>query len=252
MIVRALALAVSTLTILPVPLGKGRPASEEEVAASRWGYPVVGLAFGAVLAGLAWGLDRLHVSSGATAFVVVVAWAALSGGFHLDGLADSADGLLMIGEADRRLAAMKDPHVGSFGVVALTLDLAGKLLLVAGLPPTVRPRALFLAAFVGRTLLLLVASLARYARREGTARTVIEATRRGEGLIALALLMAIANVIGRASPGLTSAVVGAGLVSGLAWRAKRTIGGVTGDILGASVELAEIAVLLIWTIGAGR
>src|SRR6185312_5689789 len=106
---------------------RGRPPTERELAASRFAYPLVGLAIGLIVAGLSDVLARLGAAPSLAAGVLVVAGALISGGLHLDGLADTCDGLFMPrGDSQRRLDAMRDPHVGSFGVIAIVLALIVK------------------------------------------------------------------------------------------------------------------------------
>jgi adenosylcobinamide-GDP ribazoletransferase len=244
-ILRALRVAVQFLTIIPVPPRfSGGEATEADVAAARYAFPVVGLGIGVALAGLSGALSYGHAAPLLASFVLVAAWAGITGGLHLDGLADSSDGLFLFGDADRRLNAMRDPHVGSFGLLAIVLTVMGKFAALAPLVGRRRALALLGAAAVSRTLILVAAGLAPYARRQGTGQTVIEAT---------TVIDSLWSVVG--ALGLGALLAGeAGLIASaaallVAWSlthlANQRLGGVTGDILGAVVELGELVYLVV-------
>jgi adenosylcobinamide-GDP ribazoletransferase len=241
--IRAVRLAVAFLTILPVRFRDGaiRPA---DLAASRFAYPVVGGAIGLALAALSLGLDRLGASLALTAFLLVAAGIAITGGLHLDGLADTADGLFLGGGPERRLAVMRDPHVGSVGVLALVLAILGKYAALCSLSGRSRALAILGAAVLSRALILVAAGSAPYARCEGTGRLLVEATTPRDALGAAALVFALGLAFARL-PGL----VASGAVLGLAWAftrlANRRLGGITGDILGALVEMGELTFLVV-------
>ncbi len=147
-----LATALRFLTILPLP---GRAEVTEEVLgrATAW-FPLAGALIGAILAG-AGALAGLLWSPFAVRVLVVGGWAALTRGLHLDGLADSADGLLGGRTRERRLAIMKDSRIGTFGVVALIGLLAVKLAFLAELQDMALWRLLVPACALARWAMLL-------------------------------------------------------------------------------------------------
>lgn len=239
---RAVRLALAFLTVVRVPIRDGE-VTPAGLAEARFAYPVAGLAIGLVLATLSEALRRAGATPGPSAFLLVAAGVALSGALHLDGLADSADGLFLWGDADRRLAVMRDPRVGSFGVVALALVLLGKFAALDAIHGPARSLAVLGAATIARALILIPAGMAPYARPEGTGRSVIDAANPRDALGAAML----ASAVGLASAGLAglmAASVAVVVVLVLTQSAWRKLGGVTGDILGASVELAELSFLL--------
>ncbi len=240
--VRALKLAAAFLTVVPIRFGPDE-VSEADLARSRYAYPPVGVAIGLALAGLSWALAKVGAAPGLSAFVIVAAWAALTGGLHLDGLADTADGLFLWGDRDRRLHVMRDPHVGSFGLTAVVLVLLGKYAVLSGLGGPFRGRAVFGAAVIGRVLVLVSAGSAGYARPQGTGRILIDATTFGNAIEAALLVLILGVVVGGWS-GLAAGVVSLGLAWGLTRLASARLGGVTGDTLGALVESGELFVLL--------
>ena len=184
-----------------------------------------------------------------SAVLIVAAWAALTGGLHLDGLADCADGLLLPVDRIRRLETLRDPSVGAFGVITLVLAL---LLKTAAVAAAVDPvAALLLAPLWARWTLLLGA-------RQPSARVEGLGARFAAGLtpsilaqaLASALLATVLIVLWRGHfllAGLAILAAHGAAVAVIAL-ARRRLGGVTGDVLGLIVEGSEVAVLLVFAI----
>jgi adenosylcobinamide-GDP ribazoletransferase len=244
--------ALSLLTILPVA---PEPApTADDVAASGPAFPVVGLLLGALL-GLFAAVAAWPDRPGLMAVVVLAIWLAMTGGLHFDGFADCCDGLLGTRSATDRLRIMKDPHLGSFALAG-----GGLLLLIKAAALTellVRTGSqtgwvVLASVTVARTLVLTVAAGAHYPRPDGTGRGLIEATRAWQGVMA-AVLAVSAALLAVPALGWWLALQGglAALAISLAVRAlaERRLGGVTGDVLGAAIELAEAALLLAAALG---
>jgi adenosylcobinamide-GDP ribazoletransferase len=247
---RAVRLALAFLTILPVPI-RDDEVSPDRLADSRFAYPLVGALIGLMLAALSEGLQGIGARPGPSAFLLVAAGVMASGGLHLDGLADAADGLLPRGEPARRLAAMRDPHLGSFGVAAMVLVLLGKFAALEAMNGPGRSLALLGGATISRSLVLVSAGLAPYARPEGTGRFLVEATTRRDAALGSALALAVGLAAG-GPVGLVASAVAALVSLTISRMALTTIGGVTGDTIGAAVELGDLAFLLLPCLVAGR
>lgn len=238
---RAFAAAVSLLTRLPI--GNRVTIDGDDVARSLAWLPLVGVGLGGVLA-LAGRLLEGRLDTWPTAALIVSFWALATGAIHLDGLADSADGL---GGRDRaeRLAIMRDSSIGSFGALALVLVLVLKTGLVAGV--LVRGHHLWLLAIpaIARAASAGLSVALPYARDDGTGAALVTAQgHRGERL-AVALATAVVAAFACARLRGVIALAAAALVAVVIGRmAQRRIGGVTGDVLGATIELAECAALL--------
>ena len=233
-------LALGLLTTIPAPLVPYRP--EGLGRASRW-FPVVGLLLGVLLAGVYWLVGRWF-SPLITGALVTAVWAALTGGLHLDGLADCCDGLLASVPRQRRLEIMRDPHVGAFGVIGLILVL---LLKVAALSSLSAPLPALLIAPMWARALIVLAARQPAARPGGMG----DALRSGltPALLAQSLIVPlVATLIAGWVAWLTwPAVAASWLVClGVVSLAHARIGGVTGDVFGAVVELSEIAILLVF------
>ncbi len=229
----ALWIAIGFLTTLPVPTHDLAPDAMRRAA--PW-FPLVGLGIGALLAGAAWAAGWLFPPA-VTAVLVVALWAALTGALHLDGLADCGDGLLPPVSRERRLEIMRDPRVGAFGVTVLVLVLLLKAAALASLAVTWP--ALLLAPLWARWL-ILVAARRPSARPGGMGASlgpVLEARR-----LALTALLPIALTggVGVWHWPVIAAAGGAVLAAlGVLWPAQRRLGGVTGDVFGAVVEVSE-------------
>ena len=231
--------ALRYLTIVPLP---GRRGPGNLGRAAGW-FPVVGLGLGACIALASLAADRL-VPPGVGAMLLIAFWAGLTGGLHIDGLADTCDGLGGGWSRERALSIMRDARSGPFGVTAIVLVLGLKAAAVATLPEGLAWRALVLAPVLGRTGPLLLVRFCPPARTEGAGHALATGARwptlASGGLVAV--LVSVATL------GLWSVVALA--VSALlawAWAAylRRRIGGFTGDTLGALVELTEAVVLTL-------
>ncbi len=231
-------------------------------------FPLVGAAIGAA-EGLTWiGLRRMLPALPAAAIVVAID-AACTGALHLDGLADTADGLFAHVPHRERLTIMADPAVGTFGTLALGLSITLRTAALASTTPS--PALLAALGMSARSTMVLGSRLLPYARREGlatsflptTARTAVTssgpivpaaersvehviggegAPRRDHAVIAAALGLGCAFTLASASRGRRGgAAVAAGAASGAALLllARRRLGGFTGDVLGAAGTICE-------------
>jgi len=242
--------AVRFLTIVPVPFGRGE--SRDAVGGSQAYFPLVGLGLGLALVGVDQGLERV-LPDAPRAWLVVLALAALSGGMHLDGLADSADGLLGAGgrTPEERLAIMRDARVGAYGVLALIAVLFLKWSALLSLSHGLRAEALLLTPCLGRATIVVGAWAFPYARPAGLGLAVHQAAGSTHLAVAAAVALAAAGaLLGWGGLAVAVTVVAAALVAG-GW-ASRRLGGMTGDVHGALVEVTEAVTLLLVAGGAQR
>lgn len=225
------------LTRLP---GGAHPETDRELGRSVPWFPVVGAVVGAVSGGAYWGL---HGPLGGTlaAVLAVAAGVIATGGFHEDGLADTADSLGGTSRA-RRLEIMKDSRLGAFGVLALVLSTLVRVFAVSSLAPVDGLVSLVLAHMVGRAVALGAMGVAPAAAGAGLGHNYAAHLPRAWTLAAVVAVAAAAVSLGpSAATGLAAAVAGAALVGLVAWRA---FGGTTGDVLGAIEQVGEMAVLV--------
>jgi adenosylcobinamide-GDP ribazoletransferase len=233
-----LRLAIGLLTRLPLP---GEPDMTRGAAAA-WAWPLAGLA-PALLAGLAIWLSS-GLGAGLSAALALAVMAMVTGAMHEDGLADTADGLWGGWTVDRRLEIMKDSHIGTYGVLALILSVLARWSLLAGLIAAGHALpALMAAALLSRVPMVALMAWMPPAREGGLSRAVgrpsMEAAAIGAGVALLLALILTGGGAIWAALAVTLVALGIGALA----RAK--IGGQTGDILGASQQLAEIAALAI-------
>lgn len=229
-----LALAVSFLTVLPV-----RPRGPADLGAAAAWFPAVGALIGALAGGVRVGAEPVVGATAAT--VLAMGTLVLStGALHQDGLADTADGLGVRGDTERRLAVMRDSATGAFGVLAL---MGWALLLLAALVPLSQLEALaalVTAGALSRWAALLHAAAAPPAGADGLGAGF------RVGRIALPFASACAVVVAVVAagpwPGLVAIAITPAIALLSAWAARRAIGGRTGDTIGATVAVAEVAV----------
>ncbi len=246
-----LRLALSWLTVLPVP---GPATVDRRVAARaiRWAA-AVGLLLGAATAGVLFGLTALGLPALVAGLAAVATPALLTRGMHLDGLADTADGLGCYGPPERALAVMRDGGAGPFAVVTLIVTVglqAATLAALAGTPA--RWAAVPLALVTGRaTFAWCCRARVPAARPDGLGALVA-----GGQPVPIAVLgwlaltaVAVLAVPSRPWQGPVAVLLAAGVTVILSAHAVRRLGGITGDVLGAAAELATTVVLVVATAG---
>ena len=236
--------AFALLSRLPLPNHRATGAQ------SAWAWPLVGAVLGALGATLASAALWLGVTPGVTAALVLALGAMLTGGLHEDGLSDSADGLYGGWTRGRRLEIMKDSRVGSYGVLALVLvTFARWSALTALLVFGDHWAALVATGALSRAPMALIMALLPNARGTGFSHATGQPSQT-TALVALALSLALAaGLVGWAVLPMLGAALGVGVL--LSVSALRRIGGQTGDILGASQQLAETACLAVLSARAG-
>lgn len=230
--------AFALLTRLPLP------GHAPQGARSAWAWPVAGAVVGAGASLIAVAADVFALPAGVTAAAAMAVLAMLTGALHEDGLADTADGFFGGHTPDRRLAIMKDSHIGSFGTLALILvTLARWSALTALCAGGHGAVALITAGAASRVPMVALMAALPNARGDGLSHSVgrPDATRAvwaGSVAAALTLVLAPWSLVW-----LVASLVA--LTAGLGALATRRIGGQTGDVLGASQQLADAACLAI-------
>lgn len=228
--------ALSFLTIL------GRGTSPRP--GSLLYFPIVGVLIGLAVGYAWWGAAHVWAAPVAAGVALAVD-AALTGMLHLDGLSDSADGLLPPMDRARRLAVMHDPAVGAFGAVTLIIVLLLRFSALASSAPA--PLAVAAVWCVSRTAMAVIALSMRYARADGLVSAFLGARSRVALTASVLLGVVISVPLALLEPRwwgllvLGCAAAGSWLVAAFA---RARIGGFTGDVLGAAGVLGETAGLL--------
>lgn len=232
--------ALSLLTILPAG-DMAIPESGDTGRAALW-FPFIGVLIGFITA-VGWGIFKLLVPIFPADVLTLFLWVMLTGALHLDGLADCCDGLLCAAPREKRLKIMADPHIGTFGVAGLIMALGLKFSALYSLPPQSTFFILIFAACLSRWTILLMAKQP-LARNEGMAADMAAGLEKryiiAAGIIPMVLMAAggwkavICTVLA-----LITAI-------GIYTLARKRIGGVTGDVLGLTIEVSEIVILLTY------
>ena len=249
---RSLLLAVGFLTVLPMRV---RDATMREVGHAGMWFPIVGFFMGLTVGAIHLVFLQFFTPLLAATLTVVL-WIALTGGLHLDGLADCCDGLFVSALPERRLEIMRDPRVGSFSVIGLVLMIALKIIAINsiitsqtsapifGIFNTYFPIGVFvLAMTISRWVILLVA-LQPQARANGMGAEFARGITRRTIIIAaiVPILFVVACFI---SWQMIIPIVAAHAIAFIAIRIARVrLGGVTGDVMGLTVEVSEVIILL--------
>jgi adenosylcobinamide-GDP ribazoletransferase len=245
-------LAITLLTAVPLPGSRRSDAPNGGTALDRRAVvvaislaPVVGLALGGVAAGVLIGCRAAHTGPLLGAVLAIAVLAALTRALHLDGLADTADGLGSRLPAAQALAIMKRSDIGPFGVITLVLTLLVQVSALAQAERVGRgPLGIVVAAVAARLAITLACRRGIPSARPSGLGALVAGTVHPVAAAALAL----AAVAGAAVLGTGYAVaVAVGLTCSLLLTAlaQRRLGGITGDVLGAAAELATTACLLV-------
>lgn len=244
--VRGIRAAFVFLTRLPVG---GFPYREADLVWASAHFPLVGAALGLLLGALA---TLLIPPLGATvaALVVLAVSLLLTGAFHEDGLADTADALGGAFERERILTILKDSRVGTFGAAALMLSLALRAALLARLDAAM-PVALVLTQCVARTSPVWLSWALPYQTPDATSKSRLLGRARGTQAL-LATVWSTLVVFGSVYLGLLGLTRALALFAAaavvallLGWRFRARLGGVTGDFLGALEQVTEVALLVV-------
>lgn len=237
---RHFAVALSFLTSLPVRI---RDVSAMDLGRSIVFFPLVGLVLGLTLSGIE-RLTRGHLAPELVAVGIVALLASLTGGLHIDGLADVFDGLAgRRGDRERMLAIMRDSRIGSLGATALFFALLAKVFAIGAVLRSGALWPLWAFPVAGRWAVTPLVVWFRSARSEGLGQAFHS---HGHSVHVVFATLFAALIIGYAGQQAILPTVAA-LVAALAigvWLDRR-LGGLTGDVYGAAVELSELAFLIV-------
>ena len=229
----------SFLTIIPTS-----NANLETVAKYMYLFPIVGIAIGLVVGSIGFGisffLDPLIVS-----LLVVASLALITGIHHTDGLADFADGLMVKGTKEKKLAAMKDLATGSAGIVAIVLYLVSLIVAFSLSGGYQLFLAILLSEIIAKYSMVLMASLGKSAS-VGSNSPFVELMKNRKKLAITTVITLIPLIALGGTTGLIIFAVGTTFTLFLVALATRSFGGITGDVLGATNELSRLASVLVF------
>jgi cobalamin 5'-phosphate synthase/cobalamin synthase len=242
--------ATAFLTRLRVPVVAG---AVDVGRAARW-FPLIGGLLGGATALIAWTMTEvMDFPAALTATLVVGLGAWATGAIHLDGLADTADGFGGGRDREEVLRIMRDPLIGSYGAAALVFVVGVKVTAIAALLDRGAALPFVVAApAISRWTISALAAWLPYARTEGGLGKSVTHERDTVGLVVATVVTALIAIGALRVDALIVWAFAALTAVWIARTARRRIGGVTGDVFGASVELTETSVLLCGVLLTGR
>lgn len=232
--------AIAFLTRIPVR--RSDAFTLDDVARSQVWFPAVGLLIGALLLGV----DRVAnraLSDPSVDVIIVVALILITGALHLDGLADAADGLFGAHTVERRLAIMHDVHAGTYAIAAIVSVLALKWAGLVAVPSSVRVETLLVVPCVARFAMLLAVGAFPYARGAGMSDGFHRSAWPWAVAIGGATALA-ASVLFLGAGGIFVVLFAGVCALAFGLLCLRLVGGMTGDLYGAIVEITEAATFL--------
>ena len=233
----SLFIALQFLTRIPIKCSFS--INDETLGRSVLYYPLVGFLIGVLLSFLA--LVMSASSDMVATAVVLSAWALITGGLHLDGLADCADAWVGgLGSPQRSLEIMKDPTAGPIAVLVLLLTLLLKFVAVLVLIQHNDLTILMLTPLLGRTAILILMLSTPYVSPQGLAEKIIQNLPYNDTRWVIVISLAFAGLV----MGWANVLLACGVLLWTRYAALSRLGGVTGDVYGAAVELVETAGLL--------
>lgn len=231
-----------------IPVHKEIVVKKPQVTAMYSLLPVIGLVMGAMASAMIWLLQyATDIGPLLIAFLIALMLWAMTGGLHLDGLADTGDAYFSYQNRDKRLEIMGDPRIGAFGTMVLIFAIAGKIIVLAELIPSVSLLALAAGPVVSRIGLSILSAAAKPAKTEGLAayfqrlicRKTVMAAMSAWSMVVLTILFVFCGWA------VAFAFLATAMIATFAYKkwCDKNFGGVTGDLLGAYAEGME---LLLW------
>lgn len=241
-------MAISLFTTIPI----GNQIAWDETSMKKLPnyLPLVGAVIGLISAALYFGLLRLGVNAFLKSVIMVFGFLTLTGGFHMDGLMDTCDGHFSRRDLARRLEIMKDSRVGAFAVMGMVMLTLFKIGVFIEIFEMGSPWWQILAVpILSRILLLLLLKKAPYAKDEGLGKMYGHFNRKWDygawilyALVSLILFCLDIQMI-------WVVVAGIGIAHAFLWWSSKNFGGITGDLLGAFLEMSEAVLLFVLMIG---
>ena len=240
-------LALQFLTVIPLKI---KESSEQKMADSVVYFPLIGLAIGLLLIVVNTLLSYLNFPNLTLNVILVVTLIIVSGGMHLDGLSDTADAFLSGKPKEEMLNIMRDPHVGVMGVLSLASIIFLKIALLFSVNGSLRQEALILMCVASRWSVVPQMFFFPYARKEGKASAFIQGMTLKTFIISTVIVILCASLVWGIK-GLITLLAAVVFVYIIGKLASSKIGGITGDTLGATIELTEVITLLSVCITGG-
>jgi adenosylcobinamide-GDP ribazoletransferase len=238
---KGLFLALQFLTIIPA--GKS-DFQEKDFSQAIFYFPILGIFLGLILWLANWGLTIFSFNALLVNSLLVFLLIILTGALHLDGLADTCDAIFSGKNKEEMLNILRDPHIGTIGVLSLIMIILLKISLLISLVPSMKGISLLSMCVLGRWAALLAIFLFPYARREGKAKPFFSQMNRRVFLLSSAVTLVFLAIFWA---WWTMVLIGLIALSTFSFGkfVKNKIGGITGDTLGAMIEITEVFTLFI-------
>lgn len=229
----------SFLTIIPVG-----NSDLQTIAKHMYLFPIVGIAIGLLVGSAAYGLS-LFLEPLVVGLLISGMLALITGIHHIDGLSDFADGLMVRGTKERKLQVMRDPAVGSAGIFAIILYVAGTVIAISSMRGFELFQAILIGEIIAKFSMVLLASLGPSAW-EGSNSLFVQNMRNRKKLAIAAAITVASIFILRNDAGFLALGVGITLTLIILAVSRRSFGGISGDIMGATNEITRLASLLVF------
>mgnify|MGYP001432727506 FL=1 len=229
----------SFLTIIPTG-----NSNLETIAKYMYVFPIVGITIGLIVGSIGFGLS-LFLDPLIVSLLVVASFAIITGIHHTDGLADFADGLMVKGTKEKKLAAMKDLTTGSAGIVAIVLYIVGLIIVISQFTGYQLFLSILLSEIFAKFSMVLMASIGKSASL-GSNSPFVELMKNRQKLVLASIITLIPLIVLGGTTGLLVFGVGVTLTLFLVGLSAKSFGGITGDVFGATNELTRLASLLIF------
>jgi len=241
--IRSLILMFQFMTRLPIPIEI--EMDKETISKGILFLPLVGMVVGAI----SWIVYYLlsFINTDVASLGAVIANVAATGGLHIDGLSDTCDGFFSARSRERILEIMKDSRVGTFGVIAIVMVLLAKYTLIINLPQDMVALALILASGASRVAASFLITFGKSARPGGLGDMFSSSSSKSYFWISVAVFSAIGIVLG-GWPFISSLAVVLVFSLLLMRHSYKIIGGLTGDVYGAAIEISDILGLITFMV----
>lgn len=236
---KGIASVISFLTIIP-----SKSADLDNVAKNMYLFPIVGALIGLMIGGAGYGLS-LYVQPLIVGLVLTGALVIITGIHHTDALCDFADGMMAKGTKEKKLKAMRDPAVGSAGVVTVVLYAAGMIISISMMKSFVLFEAILVSELMAKFAMVLQANRGSSAW-QGLSSPFTQYMKSPAKLAVAAILAIVPTIILGGITGIIVTGVAVGMSFLLLAMANRSFGGISGDVFGASNELVRLASLIIF------
>jgi adenosylcobinamide-GDP ribazoletransferase len=236
--------ALRFLTSIPLP-GRYKTSPEQLGRATAY-FPLVGLIIGLLLAGLNWLLNLILPAAVVNALLIVTL-VIITGALHLDGFADTCDGIAGHKTVEERWEVMRDSRAGAFGITGLVILLLVKYVALDNIPEVFMAATLLFMPVVSRWTMVYALFAFRYAREEGLGMVFKKSTRWPQFIAASIFTVALAAALYPLFSSTGFLIIGCTFVitTGLAFYFKRKFDGLTGDTYGAINEMSEVTTLIV-------